>query len=134
MTSLDSTVTTATSFADNLRALAEVLDDHPELAEDLSTSDLSAFLLCNVRDTQKERLAQWVDAMKAHGAAVSEDPKSTDTELRVRMSFGALSVVAWVDRAKVSEKVVVGTETIEKVEWRCPALSGEPVTAGSVTA
>ena len=132
MTSLDSTVTTATSFADNLRALAEVLDDHPELAQDLSPSDLSAFLLYNVRDAQKERLAQWVDAMKAHGAAVSEDPKSTDTELRVRMSFGALSVVAWVDRAKVSERVVVGTETVEKVEWICSVLVAAP-TGAAVT-
>lgn len=123
----------ASSFSAGLRALADLLDRHPTLAQDLHHTGLNAFVYHNIKADQPERLASWVQAAKKLGAAVSEETKGND--FKVHLDFGSLRVSVWVDRDKVCEQVVVGTETVDKVEWRCPALlAGEPVAAGSAVA
>lgn len=117
------TAPTAATFAAGLRDLATLIDKHPGLAKDLHGSGPRAFLQYNYNIDQRAHLEKWVRAAKKLGATVSENENTKDDDFRVYLDFGSLRVELWADRKKVCDQVVVGTETVDKVEWRCPALA-----------
>jgi hypothetical protein len=118
----ESTAPTAATFAAGLRSLAALIDKHPGLAKDLHGSGPRAFLQYNYNIDQRAQLTRWVQAARKLGATVSEAESRMDGDFGVHLDFGSLRVSLWASREKVCDQVVVGTETVDKVEWRCPAL------------
>lgn len=143
----------ADEFAAGFRALADLLEVNPQLAEDMryGAGDLFAMPEFNGAVTnQRERLAEWMRAAKSHGAKVTKDA-STDN-FKAVLTFGAVRVKVLANREAVCERVVTGTETVTKtvkdpallaevpevevtetveiVEWQCkPLLAAEQVPA-----
>lgn len=105
--------TLATQQAAGLRALADLIENNPDLNDDLRwlTSDLSAYV------ADKEVLAKFARAAVAQGAKVTKDfpPDSRpDRHFYLYASFGPVQVRLHCERAVVCERIVVGTETVTK--------------------
>lgn len=133
---------------DALRALADMLDEHPEFALDIdyALGHLLAMPMHNpTAPDQRERLVEWSRAARKHGATSSKD--ATEDRFRLEIKWGdALKIEVLADRNEVCERVVTGTEKVtrqvpdpsvevpmvevteevETVEWVCrPLLAAE---------
>jgi len=137
-------VTLAQGHAAGLRAMADMLDAHPELAEAMRYSTYLNVGLAFAED-KRAALAAWIRAAKAHGATVK---KSGDKYVTVELRWGRIGFDVFASREQVCERVVTGTETVttsvpdpdalaavptvevtetvETVEWRCTPLLAAP--------
>lgn len=143
------TETKATEYADGLRALADMIEDNPELVP------IFKFSLGEIREPvhDREELATFARAAARTGK-VSKNFSSKYAS--VSIAFGPVTLAAYIEREQVCDRVVVGTEMVvetgpdpeavaalpvvereverEIVEWRCrPLLADElePVGAAS---
>lgn len=140
-------MTPAQQMAAGLRALAALVDEHPDMAGDIdhTLNSLLGMPMFNDNVTdQRARLVEWARAGKQHGAKITKDADSDDDFKLVVDFFGAVRIRILADREKVCEKVVTGTEvvtkkvkdpallaevpeievteTVETVKWRCSSL------------
>lgn len=113
----------ATAAAEGLRAFADSIERHPELARTLDYSRLTV-----IADDADD----FAYLVRALGGKRTKNPQSW--YLHVTRSFGPLNV--GIAGVRVCERVVVGTETVEIpdpnapkvtveqdiVEWKCPPV------------
>lgn len=136
--------------ATGLRALANMIEAHPELAPMMDLSSTVRRLHVSVGhgapgSAQDELLA----FLRAGGAAAKKNYDS-DKWMAVDIDFGAVSLYVYTARDKVCERVVTGTETVTKTvpdpaapmvevtevveisEWKCaPLLATEKTSVSS---
>jgi hypothetical protein len=117
-------------YTDGLRALADFLDAHPDVLEDVSHSGFD----CGAFFDNKTRLAAFA---KAVGGQL--DKGKYGGYLEVAKRFGPHKLTGNVAEDLVCERIVVGTETVEVpdpeapkvtiereiVEWKCPPILNE---------
>lgn len=117
-------------YTAGLRQVADFLDEHPELVEELAISgqDFGIFL------GTAEEAAGWIRRI---GGTFQKAKVGGYYELR--RQFGPHKVTINVAESVICERVVVGTRTVEKpdpdapmveveeevVEWRCPPVLAE---------
>lgn len=135
--------------AAGLRALADMIEQHPEAAEHAHyLSDINVFHV-----DQPGALDAVIRAGLRSGAKVTKD-WTTETVLQVKFTWGPITAALLSQRADVCERVVTGTKTvtktvpnptlvaevplveiteeIEQVEWRCaPLLVAEKTSVAS---
>jgi hypothetical protein len=136
----------ATEQTTALRALADLVEAHPELAADIEHALGSALLAMPLHNPEvtdeRERLALWARAARRHGAATVTKGAQDDT-FELDISWPGLTIKVLAHRDQVCERVVTGTETVtklvpdldapprpmvevtetvERVEWRCGPL------------
>ncbi|GGM64317.1 hypothetical protein GCM10012275_38600 [Longimycelium tulufanense] len=141
-----SELTFAQQQAAGLRALADLIEDNPALAERLRYS-LERIIspLFSGENDHKALLAAFARAGKRHGAQITKD--SDGKYFGVNLTWGPVTLYVYAERERVCERVVVGTETVteevpdpevvaaaptvtrtrtvEQVEWRCTPLLAE---------
>ena len=124
----------AAEFAADLRELAEIVEQHPELTE----SFLGSFIF-NVFGGKEKAIA----VRRAVGGRWDKDDRiDTLMILRHDMTYGNVRIELNMSRGEACERVVVGTRVIpasvvpareelvvpesveEIVEWRCGSLLG----------
>lgn len=122
--------------AEGLRALADMIEQHPEIARYANLRDLYVF---HVRSAEDH--AEIARAALASGAQVDKDVSETLYNLILR--FGRVHAYVLAHRDDVCERVQVGTETVTEpdpdaleavpmveverpvYEWQCsPLLAG----------
>lgn len=136
----------AGDIIEGLRALADLFEANPELAEHFRYSDAFSkiHLPVNHHDDPRASMAAWARAGKALGHPVAKDYDGQWGSVSVVLS-DAVKVWAYAERAKVCTRVVTGTETVtvkvpdpsveipmvevehtrEIVEWKCDPLLAE---------
>lgn len=146
MTTLEQdTRTTRQQAVDGIRALADFLEDHPEL----DAPDTDRFHVCLTwKDDPKAEMARWARAA-SHLKPIKDF--DSDQYARLLIPFGPTSIEVFANREQVCEKVITGTETVTKTvqdpemlkavplvevteqvetfEWRCHPLLAEQVTS-----
>jgi hypothetical protein len=111
-----------TEVAQSLRDIADLIDSGdlgefaPILAEHLAHSGLRAY---------SYRRDQFARAAADHGGYPSISDSTGTEYLAVTRTVGVLDLVLSGPAARVGERTVVGTETVERVEWTLPALTEE---------
>lgn len=141
----------AAEMAAGLRALADMIQAHPEVVDDLRYP-LNWMMTSVDGRTEVSRLAR---AGAKSGAAVKKH--GTDRFAGVDIAFGPVNLRVYADREEVCERVVTGTrevtkevpdpealaavptvtvtEVVEDVEWRCASfLAPAPKLAAEVSA
>lgn len=138
MTALGKAVTQRTNYTAGLRALADLLDRHPELELPLHGGQFSPITVYPNRETAREQAQKWA---RAAGGA---DKDFRDGWVDVHLRLHGLRVDVTVCREAVCERVVTGTrevtkeipdpealaavptvtvtETVEDVDWVCVPL------------
>lgn len=133
--------------AAGLRALADMIELHPQLAEALRyTIDKVNVPIGHVVGDVRAAMADFVRAGARSGATVTKE--QDDTWSGVTLLWGPVGIHVYAARAAVCERVVTGVETVtktvpdpealaavptvevteevEQVEWRChPLLADE---------
>ena len=105
--------------AQSLRDIADLIDSGdlgefaPLLAEHLTHSGLWTY--CYQRD-------QFARAAADHGGKPSVSDFAGTAYLRVTRRVGVLNLMLSGPASIVGERTVVGTETVEQVEWTVPAV------------
>lgn len=148
MTSTDTTTTISTQ----LRALADLIDAHPDLpapyATAYSTGHVDAHWYLHLHELEK-----YLPAQKAAAAAIVRDlggqwdKEESGNDFRFTQKREGLTLEVVVNRAAVCERVVTGTHevtvpatparsalpaqpahttTVEDVQWVCSSLLAEP--------
>ncbi|MEV6226877.1 hypothetical protein AB0L88_03150 [Saccharopolyspora shandongensis] len=131
------TETLAQQQAAGLRALADMVEAHPEIP----ATYLGGFFGIDVWFPQSaEEMAAIARAALKHGAKVEKD--ISETQYNLTIAWGPFKARALGNRGKVCERVVTGTETVtrkvpdpsvvvpmvevteevETFEWRCAPL------------
>lgn len=119
----------AEEMAAGLRAVADLLVAHPELAEKARYS----FDQVNLYVDDIDEIRAFVHAGLAHGAKITKAASEQYLTAELRWSAGLVGLDVFAKREKVCERVVVGTETVEipdpdapkitverdVVEWKC---------------
>lgn len=95
--------------ADGLRALADMIEQNPEVAEFASLSGLYAFHVSSAADH-----ATMIRAALKAGAKVDKD--ISEELYNVTLTFGPVSAMVLAYREQVCERVQVGTETVTRAE------------------
>lgn len=132
--------------AAGLRALADMLEQNPELAKHAAYLDsANVFFVDNAEDH-----AAIARAARQHGAQVTKQP--SESLYNLRLSWGPMAAMVLASRGDVCERVVTGTRTVtqkvpdpellaevpevevtaevEDFEWVCrPLLSVDPAEA-----
>lgn len=109
-----------TEVAQSLRDIADLLDSGelgefaPILAEHLAHSGLRAY---------SYRRDQFARAAADHGGKPSVSDSAGPEYLLVTRRVGVLPLVLSGPASLIGERTVVGTETVERVEWTLPALT-----------
>lgn len=135
------------SMSDTLRAVAEFIEQHPDLPVPLVTiydhrpeeAELDWFLTINGRaDDEADQKAKATAIVRGIGGKWDKEPFG-DT-MSFRRKHDGLNLSVQVERAAVCERIVTGTETVtiaaveaqaerteerELVEWRCEPLLAE---------
>jgi hypothetical protein len=150
VTAIDETTTfdmkLVRDLAEGLRALADLFEANPELAEHFQYSDAFAkvHLPVNHHDDPRASMAAWARAGKALGHRVTKDYDGQWGSVAVTLS-DAVKIWAYAKRENVCTRVVTGTETVtvkvpdpsveipmveieqtrEIVEWKCEPLLAE---------
>ena len=137
------------TMADTFRAVADLLDAHPDLPRPYVSvydhlpeqADLAWYLHINERATDEaDQKAQAAHIIRMLGGHWSKEIYDWSEDARFSQSRDGLNFKVVVTRSAVCERVVVGEETVtipakpaeparvetwEKVEWRCePLLAG----------
>lgn len=124
-----SDLTQAQQQVAGLRALANLLEVNPDLADDLSYSmghGLLGMPLHNDTVTdQRARLAEWSRAALAHGGKVAKGVR--DDKFEVAATFGPLRVRIIANRDEVCERIVTGTETVTRAAPDPTLLAEVPI-------
>lgn len=143
------------NYANGLRALADLLEERPEvpLPSYGDTMEMSIYVPTWDAVDPKQRLAEAVRAVREQ-AGVELQKDVTDSSLHLGFSLHGLKVSLFTSRDVVCTRRVVGTETVtrtgkdpalleqlpdveieeerEIVEWDCaPVLAGELVRDGA---
>lgn len=138
---------TAAEYAAGLRAMADMIQAHPELAVNLDYTQLRRGInVYPYGDNPRATLAEFARAGKAHGAVVTKETLGEDDRyFSVILRWGPVALDVFAERTEVCERVVTGTETVtrmvpdpavevplvevteevERVEWRCSPLLAE---------
>lgn len=136
----------AAAQAAGLRALADLIEANPELAEDFRYGDAfkKIHLPVSHNDDPRASMAAWARAGKAGGHPVTKDYDGQWGSVTVALS-DAVKIWAYAKRENVCTRVVTGTETVtvkvpdpsveipmvetevtrEIVEWQCEPLLAE---------
>ena len=136
------TETERSEYTAGLRALADMLDTHPDLELPYTGGPHSTMNVLPLRVNQRAQMAAWARALPGR---VDKAPRGDDYFDLTGMIRG-ITVCVIADRDEVCERVVTGTREVEReevvtpattrtitateetVEWRCaPVLS--PVSA-----
>jgi hypothetical protein len=98
------------AWVDGLRKLADFVEKHPTLGEELSAVSILVYACTS------EEFIQLAKELGS-GEKVSEDSWYT-----LRRRFGPHRFELFTDRNEVCERVLVGTQTVLKpvYEWHCP--------------
>lgn len=137
----------AGDIVEGLRALADLFEANPELAEDFRFSHAFSKIHNPVGNDEDPRasMAAWARAGKASGHPVTKDYDGKWGSVSVALS-DAVKVWTYAEREQVCTRIVTGTETVtvtvpdpdvtvptveieqtrEIVEWRCEPLLAEP--------
>jgi len=130
------------SLADNLRAVAELLDAHPELPEPYITTqggraNLNWFLQLEGNEAEQKATAAVI--VKTLGGKWNKRDHY-EGKFAFAQTRGGVDLFVQVTREAVCERVVTGTKTVtvpakpaepeqvierEIVEWRCESLLAE---------
>ena len=147
MTAIDETTTFdlkhAGDLIEGLRALADLFEANPELAEDFRYGDAFSKIHNPVSHNEDPRasMAAWARAGKAAGAPVAKDYGEKWGSVTVTLS-DAVRIYTYAKREQVCTRIVTGTETVtvkvpdpsvevpmveveqtrEIVEWQCLPL------------
>jgi len=132
--------------AEGLRALADLLEQNPELAEQTRYNLEAINVPCSSADDPVATIAAFVRAGLAHGASIEKEYDSKFGGATI--SWGTVGIHVYTYREEVCERVVTGTETVtkqvpdpaaplievteevEQVEWRCrPLVAAEQAPA-----
>lgn len=150
MTAIDDTTTFdlkhASDLIEGLRALADLFEANPELAEDFRYGDAFSKIHNPVSHSEDPRasMAAWARAGKAAGAPVAKDYDGQWGSVTVTLT-DAVKIFTYAKREQVCTRVVTGTETVtvkvpdpsveipmveveqtrEIVEWKCEPLLAE---------
>lgn len=140
-------------FVEGLRALAQWVEDHPEIdvpyqAKSVATQafTIGAHSWNSETETEQDVAEVFASMVKALGGSRAKD--ADDGYMRVTRKFGpGVALEVWASRNEVCEAVVVGTETVieneivepavtrrvEKqrdiVEWRCAPVLADKASA-----
>lgn len=142
MTTNDTTNDVRAEYIAGLRALADALEQHPELMLPYTGRLSSPMNVIPLGDEQRPQLTAWARALPG-----KREKQERDQYLDLIGAFHGLGIKVICDRDEVCERVVVGTETVTKtvkdpaalaavpevevteevevVEWRCRPLLGE---------
>lgn len=134
-------------IVEGLRALADLIEANPELAEYFRYNDAlrKAMLPVSHYDDPRAAMAEWARAGKASGHPVIKDYSGQWGSVTVVLS-DEVKIWAYAKREQVCTRVVTGTETVtvqvpdpsvevpmvevehtrEIVEWQCLPLLAEP--------
>lgn len=138
----------ANELAANLRQLATMIENSPQLAETLKYS----FDSINAFSNDPAHLAEFMRAGRHHGAETTKSASKGSDWFVAELRWGRVGLDVNARREEVCERVVVGTETVTKtvkdpellatvpdvevteeveiVEWQCkPLLAAEQVPA-----
>jgi hypothetical protein len=133
----------AAAMADGLRKLADLIETNPAFAPVMRYPLGSMNAPANYVGDTRKLMADFARAALAAGGTVEKDYDG-DKWAGINASFGPVCVQVYADRAKVCERVVVGTrevtkevpdpdalaavptvtvtETVEDVRWECTPL------------
>ena len=144
--------TLASRQAAGLRALADMIEANPEVAEHLryTFGHMGVPLIVQCDGEIREALARLVRAGKAHGATIDKTYNGQWAGANLNWADGAVTLRVTADRNEVCERVVTGTdtvirtvpdpaalaavptievtETVERVEWICKPLLADDTT------
>jgi len=129
-----------TTFTDKLRAVADLLDQHPDLPEPYvrvssSPSALVAWWLTVEGRNDADQKATAASIIRSLGGDWAKQDR--DEDLNFRQERSGIEMLIQVRREAVCERVVTGTETVtipavearperietrETYEWRCGSL------------
>lgn len=98
-----------------LRHMAQVLEDHPELAP---STPLSAYDY----HATAEKFAAATSALLSSGPV---EKSGDDKHLQVTRTFGPHSLIVFTSREAVCERRQVGTKTVEEVDPEAPKIKVE---------
>lgn len=138
----------ADQLATNLRQLADMVENSPQLAETLRYS----FSMINAFSDDPAHLAEFMRAGRRHGAETTKTANKGSEWFVAQLKWGRVGLEVNARREQVCERVVVDTREIteevpdpealaavptvtvtrteEVVEWQCrPLLAAEAVTA-----
>lgn len=146
-TATESRVKAAQEQAAGLRALADMVEQNPEITEVLRYLHLATHIFAE--DDPKAQLATFAKTTARYAAKVEKN--FTTGFASVVANFGGVQVSVQADRDEVCERVVTGTETVTKAvpdpealaavptvevtetvetyEWICRPLLGESVSS-----
>lgn len=103
----------AAQQAAGLRALADMIDAHPEVAELIRFSGLERLLApVGSTDDAVMVMADLIRKAKARGATVTKSAE--DDWFNVHVAWGPVGIQVYAAREEVCERVVTGTETVTK--------------------
>lgn len=111
-------------LARGLRALADLVEANPELAQDIYLPDVLVMPYQRAISDQRAWLVEWKNAALAHGHSFHKHVDDKDFEGHV--DFDAFKVRVLADRDKVCERVVVSTERVTKTVKDPAALAAVP--------
>lgn len=136
----------AGDLIEGLRALADLFEANPELAEDFRYGDAFSKIHNPVSHSEDPRasMAAWARAGKAAGVPVAKEYDGQWGSVTVTLT-GAVKIFTYAKREQVCTRVVTGTETVtvkvpdpsveipmvevehtrEIVEWKCEPLLAE---------
>lgn len=140
----------AAKLAAGYRAIADLIENNPELAEHLRYVPKNILVPVSGEDDPRGIIASFARAGLRTGAEISK--RQTDKHAGAVIGWGPVAVEVYAQRDEVCERVVTGVETVtktvpdpealaavptvevteevEQVEWRCrPLLATEQVPA-----
>lgn len=120
------TETLAQQQAAGLRALADMIEAHPGLAENFRYTAIEDVNVPLSHSTNEPALtiAAFVRAAKAHGASVEKN--YSEKYGGVYLRWGPIGLHVYAPREQVCERVVTGTETVTKRVKDPAALAAVP--------
>lgn len=118
----DTAVEVAREQAAGLRALADMVEQNPELGEVLRYLHLSTHIFAE--DDPKAKLGTFAKTAARYAAKV--DKNFTTGFALVVADFGGVRVSVQADRDEVCERVVTGTESVTKTVPDPEALAAVP--------
>lgn len=105
--------------AEGLRALAAMIEAHPEIPASYLESHF-----CVWSPTSADELAAIARAAMRHGAKVEKD--IGDRHYNLKITWGGICAKALASRGEVCERVVTGMETVTKTVPDPAALAAVP--------
>jgi len=130
--------------AESLRALADMIEANPQLAEEISYGLGNSISVPIVDGDQKAKLAAFAKATTKAGAKVTKHATGGGNYFGIKATLGEVTLDVWASRDQVCERIVTGTKevteevldpealaavprvavtkTVEEVEWRCTSL------------